>query len=112
VLKEAGREHPHLPESIEGHRERFGRAPELLTADRGLYSKANEESAKQAGIRRVALPQSAVGLRRSARNTRGSDGLSELSHFGLVWKDASAYSGGSTVRSVAPTMVRMGWDDG
>jgi len=58
VLSEAGREHPHLPESIEGHRERFGRAPELLTADRGLYSKANEETAKKRGIRRVALPQS------------------------------------------------------
>jgi IS5 family transposase len=58
VLSEAGREHPHLPESIEGHRERFGKAPELLTADRGVYSKANEETAKKAGIRRVALPQS------------------------------------------------------
>jgi IS5 family transposase len=58
VLSKAGREHPHLPESIEGHRERFGRAPELLTADRGLYSKANEQTAKKAGIRRVALPQS------------------------------------------------------
>jgi len=58
VLSEAGREHPHLPESIEGHRERFGRAPELLTADRGLYSKANEEAAEKAGVRRVALPQS------------------------------------------------------
>jgi transposase, IS5 family len=58
VLSEAGREHPHLPESIEAHRERFGRAPELLTAERGLYSKANEQSAKKAGIRRVALPQS------------------------------------------------------
>jgi IS5 family transposase len=59
VLSEAGREHPHLPESIEGHRERFGKAPDLLAADRGLYSKANEQSAKKAGIRRVALPQSA-----------------------------------------------------
>jgi IS5 family transposase len=59
VLKEAGREHPHLPESIEeGHRERFGRAPELLAGDRGLYSKVGEEVAKRAGIRRVALPQS------------------------------------------------------
>jgi IS5 family transposase len=58
VLKEAGREHPHLPESIEGHRERFGRAPELLAGDRGLYSKEGEEAAKKAGIRRVALPQS------------------------------------------------------
>jgi transposase, IS5 family len=58
VLSEAGREHPHLPESIEGHRERFGRAPDLLTGDRGLYSKEGEEVAKKAGIRRVALPQS------------------------------------------------------
>jgi transposase, IS5 family len=58
VLKEAGREHPHLPESIEGHCERFGRAPELLAGDRGLYSKEGEEYAKRAGIRRVALPQS------------------------------------------------------
>lgn len=30
-----------------------------MTADRGLYSKANEETAKEAGIRRVALSQSA-----------------------------------------------------
>jgi IS5 family transposase len=58
VLKEAGREHPHLPESIDGHRRLFGWAPELLTADRGLYSKEGEETAKRAGIRRVALPQS------------------------------------------------------
>jgi IS5 family transposase len=58
VLKEAGREHPHLPESIEGHHERFGRAPELLAGDRGLYSKEGEQAAKRAGIRRVALPQS------------------------------------------------------
>src|ERR671912_3034037 len=58
VLSESGREHPHLPERIEGHRERFGKAPDLLAADRGLYSKANEQSAKKAGIRRVALPQS------------------------------------------------------
>jgi IS5 family transposase len=58
VLKEAGREHPHLPESIDGHQRRFGRAPELLTADRGLYSKEGEETAKRTGIRRVALPQS------------------------------------------------------
>jgi transposase, IS5 family len=58
VLKEAGSEHLHLPQSIDGHRRRFGRAPELLTADRGLYSKEGEETAKRAGIRRVALPHS------------------------------------------------------
>ena len=72
VLSEAGREHPHLPESIEGHRERFGKAPELLTAERGLYSKANEEAAKKAGIRRVALPQSGRPTKKRKRVRRAA----------------------------------------
>ena len=58
VLEETGRQRPHLPESVDGHLRRFGRAPELLTGDRGLHSKAGEEAAKRAGVRRVALPQS------------------------------------------------------
>jgi transposase, IS5 family len=58
ILKDVGREHPHLPESIEGHRKSFGRVPELLSADRGLYSVENERLAHEAGIKRVALPKS------------------------------------------------------
>jgi hypothetical protein len=76
VLKEAGREHPHLPESIDGHQRRFGRAPQLLSADRGLYSNEGEETAKRAGIRRVALPRRGAGspknARRSMRSSVGS----------------------------------------
>src|SRR5215204_7058365 len=109
VLKEAGREHPHLPESIEGHRERFGRAPELLAGDRGLYSKEGEEAAKKAGIRRVALPQ-------SGPLTKKRKEYEEQPWF----KRAFAFRAGvegrisvlrilSTLLSDAPTMARM-WD--
>jgi hypothetical protein len=52
-----GREHPHLPASLEAHQEHFGRAPQLLAADRGLYSEENERLAHQAGIKRIVLPQ-------------------------------------------------------
>jgi IS5 family transposase len=58
VLEEIGREHPHLPASLEAHQEHFGRAPELLAGDRGLYSAENERLAQQAGVKRIVLPKS------------------------------------------------------
>ena len=58
ILAEAGSERSHLPESLRVHRERFGRAPFLLAADRGLYSAENERAAHQTGVERVVLPKS------------------------------------------------------
>jgi IS5 family transposase len=58
VLEEVGREHPHLPASLEAHREHFGGAPELLAGDRGLYSAENERLAQEAGVKRIVLPKS------------------------------------------------------
>jgi transposase, IS5 family len=58
LLEEVGREHPHLPTSLEAHQEHFGRAPELLAGDRGLYSANNERLAQQAGVKRIVLPKS------------------------------------------------------
>jgi transposase, IS5 family len=58
LLEDVGREHPHLPASLEAHQEHFGRAPYLLAADRGLYSTENERLAHQAGVKRVVLPKS------------------------------------------------------
>jgi transposase, IS5 family len=58
LLEDVGREHPHLPASLEAHQEHFGRAPYLLAADRGLYSAENERLAQQAGIKRIVLPKS------------------------------------------------------
>ena len=58
ILEEVGREHPHLPASLEAHQEHFRRAPQLFAADRGLYSAENERLAHQAGVKRVVLPKS------------------------------------------------------
>jgi transposase, IS5 family len=57
VVGEAGPDHPHLKESLAGHRARFGRAPDLLAGDRGLHTAANEDLARQVGVKRVVLPQ-------------------------------------------------------
>jgi transposase, IS5 family len=43
--------------SIEQHQKLFGHPPKLATADRGVFSTANEQMAQEAGIECVALPQ-------------------------------------------------------
>lgn len=58
VLAESGSERSELPESLQAHQEHFGRAPELLAGDRGLYSSENEKRAREAGVKRVVLPKS------------------------------------------------------
>jgi len=45
-----------LTPSIEKHQELLGRAPDLATADAGFFSAANEASAKEMGVKRVAIP--------------------------------------------------------
>jgi len=42
--------------ALKGHKERFGGAPEMATGDRGFYSAANETTAREMGVKRVALP--------------------------------------------------------
>lgn len=58
MLAESGSERSELPESLQAHQEHFGRAPELLAGDRGLYSSENEKRAREAGVKRVVLPKS------------------------------------------------------
>lgn len=43
--------------SLTAHVERFGKPPEQASADRGLYSAANEKFAKDLGIQHVVLPK-------------------------------------------------------
>jgi len=45
-----------LTPSIEIHQQQFGRAPHLVAADAGFYSAANETTAHQMGVKRVAIP--------------------------------------------------------
>lgn len=42
--------------SIDAHRRVFGQVPQLLAADRGFWSPANQRAAKQAGVKRVCIP--------------------------------------------------------
>jgi IS5 family transposase len=42
--------------SIEKHTQQFGRAPDLVAADAGFFSTANETAAQRMGVKRVAIP--------------------------------------------------------
>jgi IS5 family transposase len=59
VLEKGGgqdQDQEHPADSLTHRVKRFGRAPRLLAADRGMSSSADERPAKEAGIRHVALP--------------------------------------------------------
>lgn len=50
-----------LVESVERHQECFGRTPDLVAADAGFYSAANEKRLEEIGVKRISVPN---------RNTR------------------------------------------
>jgi IS5 family transposase len=56
VLEDVGSDAPHLAASLEQHRKQFGKAPELLTGDRGFWTPENEAKATAAGVKRVVIP--------------------------------------------------------
>jgi IS5 family transposase len=45
-----------LTSSIETHQQLLGRVPDLVAADAGFFSAANEAAAKELGVKRVAVP--------------------------------------------------------
>jgi transposase, IS5 family len=46
-----------LRPALEDHLRLFGRAPELLAADRNVHSKENERMAQEFGVKKVCLPK-------------------------------------------------------
>jgi IS5 family transposase len=56
VLGGGEEEREQLAGTLAQHQQQFGRAPALLTGDRGISSPSNEATAKAAGVKRVVLP--------------------------------------------------------
>jgi transposase, IS5 family len=52
-----GQDQPYLGDALDGHGRHFGRAANLLAADRGMASAENERLAREAGVKHVASPQ-------------------------------------------------------
>jgi IS5 family transposase len=55
---------PQWVPSLKHHCKVFGRAPDLATADRGVYAVENERVARQMGVKQVALPQPGAKTKR------------------------------------------------
>ena len=68
ILDGAPPDAPQVMRSVARHHRQFGRPPDLLTGDRGCSTAAVRREATQAGIRRVALPQ--TGPPTTASRTR------------------------------------------
>jgi IS5 family transposase len=47
----------HVESSLKSHRETFGSAPSVYSADRGFFSPANIQQCKDAGVEVVCIPQ-------------------------------------------------------
>jgi transposase, IS5 family len=56
--------------SLENHLRLFGRPPWLVAADRGVYSSANEQSARSMGVQRVGLPKKGAKTEERQRHER------------------------------------------
>jgi transposase, IS5 family len=66
-----------LVESVERHQECFGRASDLVAADAGFYSAANEKRLEEIGVKRISVPnRNKFGerSRSSAGSSAGSGG--------------------------------------
>jgi IS5 family transposase len=50
--------------AVEAHEKKLGRVPELVTADAGYYSQAQQRAVEEKGVKRVAVPN---------RNTRSEE---------------------------------------
>ncbi|HMB04114.1 MAG TPA: ISNCY family transposase [Isosphaeraceae bacterium] len=66
-----GQDQLYLKDSLDAHHRHFGRAPDLLAADRGLASAENERLARQAGVKQIALP--CVGRASPARRQQETE---------------------------------------
>lgn len=75
-----------LPTSLKVPQRQFGHAPRELSGDRGIYSPANEQKARAAGVKRVCLPQPGHTSKPRQRHERQA-------WFRAAWKFRSGIEG-------------------
>jgi IS5 family transposase len=46
-----------FPETLDKHKELFGKPPDMAAADRGYWSPGNKEYAEKAGVKNISLPK-------------------------------------------------------
>jgi transposase, IS5 family len=68
ILESNSGDEAQLEPSLEDHLRLFGKAPELVAADRNVHSKENELLAKQMGVKKVCLPK--AGKKSAERQER------------------------------------------
>ena len=67
-----GLDHPELPASLDAHQQRFGRPPNVLAGDRGVFSPDNEALARKLKIKHIVLPKTGrVSQERRAYERQG-----------------------------------------
>jgi IS5 family transposase len=58
VLEDKTAEQGQLAPALDHHQQRFGRAPRLVTGDRGVHASENERLAREAGVEHLVIPRS------------------------------------------------------
>jgi IS5 family transposase len=56
VFEERPNDSDLLISSVDKHEECFGRIPDLVAADAGFYSSANEKALQEMGVKRISVP--------------------------------------------------------
>jgi IS5 family transposase len=72
ILEGNPKDQSQVVPSLEAHQRLFGRAPGLLAGDRATHSVANEEAARERGVKRTSLPK--PGFKSSERKEKEREG--------------------------------------
>ncbi|MCA1837472.1 MAG: ISNCY family transposase [Actinobacteria bacterium] len=72
ILEGNPKDESQVVPSLEAHQRLFGRAPGLLAGDRATHSEANEEAARERGVKRTSLPK--PGFKSSERKEKEREG--------------------------------------
>jgi transposase, IS5 family len=82
ILEGNAGDEAQLEPTLEDHLRLFGKAPELVAADRNVHSKENERVAKEMGVKKVCACPKLARRAPNARSTSAKGGSRERGGFG------------------------------